>query len=100
MRDAVGQDSATVVERGGRITGYTTGVAFFAHSVAETGDDLQALIAAAASFGGPGFLVPSRDGALMRWCLDHGLKVTQPMTLMTMGLYSEPQGAWLPSVMY
>ena len=72
LRDAVARGEASVVERAGRITGYTTGIAFFGHSVAETGDDLQALIAAAPSFGGPGFLVPSRDGALMRWCLGRG----------------------------
>ena len=34
------------------------------------------------------------------WCLDHGLRVVQLMTLMTMGLYNEPGGAYLPSVLY
>ncbi|HEX3431778.1 MAG TPA: GNAT family N-acetyltransferase [Rhizomicrobium sp.] len=97
---AIGRGSARVVERRGRITGYTSGIAFFGHAVGETTDDVKALIAAAESFGGPGFLVPSRNGELMRWCLSKGLRVTQPMTLMTVGLYSEPAGAWLPSVMY
>jgi len=100
LRDAVDQGGASVVERNGRITGYTARIAFFAHTVAETTDDLKALIAAADSFLGPGFLVPSRNGALMRWCLARGLRVTQTLTLMTMGLYSEPAGAWLPSVLY
>jgi predicted N-acetyltransferase YhbS len=100
LRDAVERGVASVVERDGRITGYTAQIAFFAHAVTETNDDLQALIAAAPDFGGPGFLVPSRNGPLMRWCFSHGLRVTQSMTLMTMGLYSEPQGAWLPSVLY
>jgi GNAT superfamily N-acetyltransferase len=100
LAHALGRDTARVVERAGRITGYTSGVAFFGHAVGETTDDVKALIAAAESFGGPGFLVPSRNGELMRWCLSKGLRVTQPMTLMTIGLYSEPQGAWLPSVMY
>ncbi|HEX2284963.1 MAG TPA: GNAT family N-acetyltransferase, partial [Mycobacterium sp.] len=58
VRDAVAQGTARVVERHGRITGYTTGVAFFAHSVAETNDDMIALIGSAEMFGGPGFLVP------------------------------------------
>jgi hypothetical protein len=44
--------------------------------------------------------VPSRNGELMRWCLGKGLKVTQSLTLMTMGLYSEPSAAWLPSILY
>ncbi|MFL5238040.1 MAG: GNAT family N-acetyltransferase [Rhizomicrobium sp.] len=91
---------AMVVERQGRLTGYTTNLAFFGHAVGETTDDLKALIAAAEAFGGPGFLLPSRSGELLRWCLARGLRVTQPMTLMTIGLYNEPVGAWLPSVLY
>ena len=100
LRDAVGRGVASVVERAGRITGYTTQIAFSAHAVAETNDDLEALICAAASFQGPGFLVPSRNGELMRWCLGKGLRVTQPMTLMTTGLYNEPAAPYLPSVLY
>jgi predicted N-acetyltransferase YhbS len=100
LRDAIKMGKARIVERSGRIAGYTTAIAFFAHSVAETNADLKALIAAAESFEGPGFLVPSRNGELMRWCLGKGLRVTQPMTLMTMGLYNEPVGAYLPSVLY
>jgi GNAT superfamily N-acetyltransferase len=100
LQDAIAQGVASVVERDGRITGYAAQIAFFAHAASETTDDLEALIAAAPAFLGPGFLVPSRNGALMRWCFGKGLKVTQSMTLMTMGLYSEPQGAWLPSVLF
>lgn len=100
LRNAMEQGTARVVERGGRITGYATAIAFFGHAVGETTDDVKALIAAADAFGGPGFLVPSRNGELMRWCLANGLRITQPMTLMSMGLYSEPAGAWLPSVLY
>jgi GNAT superfamily N-acetyltransferase len=100
LRDAVGHGAASVVERGGRITGYTTGIAFFGHTVGETTDDVKALIAAAKAFAGPGFLVPSRNAALLRWCLGQGLRVTQPLTLMTMGLYNEPVGAYLPSILY
>lgn len=100
LAQAAARGAVCVVERAGRITGYTSGIAFFGHSVGETVDDVKALIAAAESFGGPGFLVPSRSGELMRWCLSKGLRVVQPLTLMSIGLYSEPQGAWLPSVMY
>ena len=52
------------------------------------------------SFSGPGILVPSRIVGLFRWCLEMGLRVVQPMTLMTVGLYNEPVGAYLPSVLY
>ncbi len=97
---AIEQGSARIVERGGRITGYATDLAYFGHATAETNLDLQALIASVESFGGPGILVPSRNAALLRWCLANGLRVIQPMTLMTMGLYTEPAGAWLPSVSF
>ena len=88
------------MEREGRITGYTTGVAFFGHSVGETNEDLQALIAAAEQFGGPGFLVPIRNAELFRWCLERGLRVVQLMTLMRVGFYQEPSGSWMPSILY
>ena len=100
LAQTIEQGTARVVERGGRVTGYTTHLAFFGHSTAETNIDLQALIASAESFAGPGILVPSRNSALLRWCLANGLRVVQPMTLMSTGLYNHPAGAWLPSVLF
>jgi GNAT superfamily N-acetyltransferase len=100
LAQAIEHGSARVVERGGRVTGYTTHLAFFGHSTAETNVDLQALIASADFFAGPGILVPSRNSVLLRWCLANGLRVVQPMTLMSVGLYNEPAGAWLPSVLF
>ena len=99
-REAIQQNTAMVVERGGRITGYASALAFFGHATAETNLDMQSLIASAESFGGPGILVPSRNSALLRWCLANGLRVVQPMTLMSIGLYNEPTGAWLPSILF
>jgi GNAT superfamily N-acetyltransferase len=100
LSDAIGGGTAVVVERDGRITGYSSALAFFGHSAGETNVDLQALIASSESFGGSGILVPARNAALFRWCLENGLRVVQPMTLMTMGLYNEPVGAWLPSIIF
>jgi len=100
LAQAIEQGTARVVERGGRVTGYTTHLAFFGHSTAETNVDLQALIASTESFAGPGILVPSRNHVLLRWCLTNGLRVVQPMTLMSAGLYSDPSGAWLPSILF
>jgi GNAT superfamily N-acetyltransferase len=100
LRDAVAQASATVVEHDRRITGYATVVGFFGHAVGETNKDLKALIGAAREFAGPGFLLPTRNGELFRWCLNNGLQVAQPMTLMSKGLYNEPAGAFLPSILY
>jgi GNAT superfamily N-acetyltransferase len=100
LRDAIVQGSATVVEHDGRITGYATIIGFFGHAVGETNKDVKALIGAAKEFAGPGFLLPTRNGELFRWCLSNGLRITQPMTLMSKGLYNEPAGAFLPSILY
>jgi predicted N-acetyltransferase YhbS len=100
LAQAIRQDTAVLVERGGRITGYATALAFFGHATAETNQDLQSLIASAEAFGGSGILVPSRNGALLRWCLANGLRIVQPMTLMSIGLYNEAAGAWLPSIFF
>ncbi len=96
LADAIAQGAARVVLRAGRVTGYAAPLAFFGHAVGETNDDLKALIGAADAFPGPGFLVPTRNGELMRWCLGEGLRIVQSMTLMTIGLYNQPEGAWLP----
>ncbi|MDQ3755841.1 MAG: GNAT family N-acetyltransferase [Acidobacteriota bacterium] len=100
LLDAIKQGTATVVEYHGRITGYATMVGFFGHAVGESNEDLKALIGAATEFPGPGFLLPTRNSDLLRWCLEKGLRVVQPMTLMSRGLYNEPDGAFLPSVIY
>jgi GNAT superfamily N-acetyltransferase len=100
LNDAIQHGSAVIAESDGRITAYASSVAFFGHAVAETNEDLEALLSAAPAFQGPGILVPTRNSALFRWCLDNGLRVVQPMTLMTIGLYNEPAGAYLPSVLF
>src|SRR5262245_19824106 len=100
LLDAIGKGSATVVEHDGRITGYATVIGFFGHAVGETNKDLKALIGAAQGFAGPGFLLPTRNGELFRWCLSNGLQIAQPMTLMSKGLYNEPAGAFMPSILY
>jgi hypothetical protein len=100
LAGAIQQDTATVVERDARITGYATSIGFLGHAVSETNEDLQALIGAAKSFDRPGFLVPTRNSQLFRWCLQQGLRVVQPMTLMSTGFYQQPVGAFLPSILF
>jgi GNAT superfamily N-acetyltransferase len=100
LADAVAAGTARVVERLGRLTGYATVPGFSGHAVGESNDDLKALLGAAEAFQGAGVLVPTRNGELLRWCLQEQLKITQTMTLMTMGLYNQPNGAWLPSILY
>lgn len=100
LRDAIDQKTASVVEHDGRISGYATMIGFYGHAIGETNEDMKALIGAATSFAGPGLLMPSRNAELFQWCLNRGLRVVQPMTLMSLGLYNEPAGAFLPSVIY
>ena len=100
LTNSIEDGAAVVAVSRSRITAYSTSLAFFGHSVAESNADLQALIAAAPEFGGPGILVPTRNAGLFRWCLENGLRVTQPMTLMSVGLYNEPAGAYLPSILF
>jgi GNAT superfamily N-acetyltransferase len=100
LNDAIKQGTATVVVRQGRITGYATIIGFFGHAVGETNDDLKALIAGTPAIAGPGFLLPTRNSELFRWCLANGLRVVQPMTLMSHGKYQEPAGAFLSSITY
>lgn len=98
--DAIASGSAKVVERNGRITGYTSEVSFFGHTVGETNDDIKALIAATKEYKGAGFLLPARNHELLMWCLSNNLKVVMSMVHMTIGLYNNPQGAYLPGILY
>jgi predicted N-acetyltransferase YhbS len=98
--DAVDERTATVVERLGRISGYATFVGFGGHAVAETNQDLMALIGAATSFPGPGFLLPTRNHELFVWALSNGLRLVYQMTLMSIGLYAEPETPYLPSILF
>ena len=100
LRDAIGARSAIVVEHLQEITGYATAIGFLGHAVARTNQDLKALIGAATEFPGPGFLLPTRNHEVFNWCLNSGLKLVFQMTLMSTGLYNEPAGAYLPSVLY
>jgi ribosomal protein S18 acetylase RimI-like enzyme len=103
LQDSIKQGSAKVVLHENKITGYTCGLTFFNHSVGLTNDDLKALISSAThndSYGGPGILIPSRNTQLFCWCLNNGLRLVQQLTLMTIGLYNEPAGFYMPSILY
>lgn len=100
VEHAIAKGRALVVERLGRITAYATGIGYFHHAVAETDDDLCALIASADRIDPPGIVVPLEDSSVFRWCLAHGLRVFFVMNMMTMGIWQRPAGAYLPSVGY
>ena len=94
-----------VASRDGRITAYASAPHFWAlnHAVAETMSDMCALLTGASNLipGEPlSFLLPTRQNSLFLWCLQKGLKVMKPLTLMSMGEYHEPRSCYLPSVGY
>jgi GNAT superfamily N-acetyltransferase len=100
VRDAIAAGTARVVERPNGVCGYATGFGYGWHAVAETNEDMVALLGSAEAFIGLGILVPSRNAELLRWCLEHDLRIVQQSTLMTIGLYNEPAGAYLPSILF
>jgi hypothetical protein len=103
VREALRLFAPMVVERGGRVAGYLTAPGFWLmnHGVAETEEDMAALLAgAAARAGSVSLLLPVRQSGLFRWCLGAGMRVVKPMTLMAKGEYREPKGSWFPSVLY
>ncbi|WP_138933254.1 GNAT family N-acetyltransferase [Roseovarius arcticus] len=104
LRTALARGTPVVLERGGRIRAYMTmpNLWLLNHGVAETWADLTALLlgVGAVSDDPIGFLTPIRNAELFSWCLGQGFTVVKPMTLMTRGAYTEPRGAWFPSVLY
>ncbi len=100
LHDAITAGTARVIECPGGVCGYATGFGYGWHAVAETNEDLMSLLSSAESFMGLGILVPSRNAELLRWSLEHGMRIVQQSTLMTIGLYNEPAGAYLPSILF
>ena len=93
-----------VALRNGRITAYISAPQFWPvnHAVAETEDDMRALLIGAGNqcVEPLSVLLPTRQATLFRWCLKNGMKAVKPMTLMSMGEYHAPRGCYLPSVGY
>jgi hypothetical protein len=106
LRDALESPGLNpyVALRAGRIVAYAATLDTFgaAHAVAESEENMSALIAGAVLPDGPAasFLLPLHQHDLLRWCLDAGLRIVKPMNYMVMGRYRRPRGAWIPSVLY
>ena len=98
LLEAMRARTLSVVLLEGQIRGYSTGLHFRGHTVTETNEDAKALIAAAEDLPDPGMLVPARNGELLRWLMENGMRITQPLSLMTQGFYREPEGAFLSSI--
>jgi len=100
LQEAIDAGSATVAVNGDRIRGFSTLLGFTGFSVAENNDALKALIGAAPEFAGPGILVPSGNGEVMRWCMENGLRIVHQLTIMTTGYYQRPTTPYMPSIIY
>lgn len=104
LADALKLFSPAVAVRGDRVTAYASTVTFWPlnHGVAETEADMRDLMLGAAALTSEplAFLLPVRQAEFFRWCLNEGLRVVKPMTLMTTGQYREPGGCYFVSVLY
>lgn len=104
LREALASGSPVVAVQDGRLRAYMAAPALWLanHGVADTDEAMRALILGAARVAEAplSFLLPIRQGALLRWCLSQGLRATRPMTLMAMGEYQDPTGTFVPSVLY
>jgi GNAT superfamily N-acetyltransferase len=93
-----------VAVRDNKIVAYASTVSMWHlnHGVAETESDMRdLLVGASAELGQPvSFLLPTRQASFHRWALQSSLRMIQPLTLMAMGEYHEPEGTWFPSVLY
>jgi GNAT superfamily N-acetyltransferase len=99
---AVPEFCPVVLEREGRIAGYFI-PGMLGHGVAETEEDLLALIGAAARrvpAENARFFCPLSEASLFRKALQAGCRAIKTMNLMTLGPYEAPEGAWLPSILY
>jgi GNAT superfamily N-acetyltransferase len=93
---------AYVRERQSRINGYLL-MGMLGHGVFEAEDDAVATIAEATRQSPPNFhrvFCPLLEGNLYRRLLASGARAVKPMNLMTLGPYEDPDGVWLPSVLY
>lgn len=104
LRDALQVFTPFVALREGRVVAYASAADTWAqnHGVAEVEEDMRALILGiGVSMPEPlSFLLPIRQTAFFRWCLDQGLSLVKPMTLMAMGEYQEPKGCYFTSVVF
>ena len=101
LEDAIQRGTAAVTEEeGGSIKGVCSMMGYGGFAVAENNEALKALIGHASEFIGPGIIVPSGNGEVMRWCMEHGLQIVQQLTIMTKGFYQPPTTPYIPSILY
>lgn len=104
LQDGLKTLSPLVAWREGHIIAYALALHTWPrnHAVAKTEEDMKALLLGAVSMNSEplSLLLPVRQASLFRWCLDQGFRAVLPMTLMAMGKYQEPDGCYIPSILY
>ncbi|MEL6535359.1 MAG: GNAT family N-acetyltransferase [Bacteroidota bacterium] len=99
--DAVKTGQAKIIQdQDGALLGFTTELGYSGFSLTQSLATLRTLICSADVLSGQGILLPARYHSLLNWALEQGLRISQPMALMTRGPYSSPTLPYLPSVMY
>ncbi len=93
-----------MVEEGRRLTGYATSLnaPAIGHALAETDDDFDALVLGVNALDPRplNFLLPAQQSRLLRLFLRQGMQAVKAMTLMSRGTYADPQGVYVPSLLY
>jgi predicted N-acetyltransferase YhbS len=105
LRDRLAEGSPIVALREGRLVGYLSAPTRAIKNnfgVADSDEAMGALLSGAAELdeAALSFILPIRHAKLFRWCLCQGFRAKEPMTLMNIGEYSNPQGIQLPSLHY
>lgn len=100
LRQAIDQGVANMIEQDGVVTGYAAGIGILCHAVANSNENLKALIGNASTILDPGFFVPGLNYEIINWLLVNGFQICWPANLMMIGPYQEPLKPFLPSLAY
>lgn len=104
VRRALSEGSPYVVLHGRRLTGFATDLGSWAsgHAAALSEEEFRALMLGVNVIDPRPlhFLFPTRQAPLFRWLLSQGMRAEKQMLMMTRGAYRDPEGIYVPSVLY
>jgi predicted N-acetyltransferase YhbS len=104
LADAIPRFQPMLLRREGQVVAYASAPHFWFlnHGIAASEQDMFDLLAGIAALRSEPLmlLLPIRQAAFHRWCLQYGMRMLKPMTLMTIGDYQQPAGCFYPSVAY
>jgi len=104
LREQFNAGTAIIAARDSKICAYLASpkTRIENHGVADTAEAMMGLLRGACEIvDGPiALLMPIRQADLFRWCLQSGFRLDNAMVLMNLGDYTEPKGAFVPSILY